>query len=285
MPCRGRVLALALLSAAAIACQDNARRSLADAGGAGTVGQPTAHDASAVEDTKQVGDAGADRTTSDVTSAPAGAALAAVLGARCSQAADCLAGNCAGGVCCNIVCEGPCVSCTLPGRLGTCSPISAGARDPRGVCVDQGAASCGDDGTCDGLGGCSRYAAGVTCADASSCSGTLWSGVGRCDGTGTCQRQTLPCLPYACDPQTNACHVFCTTADDCAPGEPCVNGACGNPQPGSCSTDAECPSGFCAQGACCNTKCDGPCSSCALPGTIGTCMPVANPPDAGACGP
>ena len=285
---------LALLSAAAIACQDNARRPLGDAGGGGSVGQPTAHDASAVEGTKQVGDAGPDRRTSDVTSAPTGdgccpscscAAIPAGLGARCSQAADCLSGDCAEGVCCNIACQGPCVSCTLPGRLGTCSPVSARSPDPRGVCVDQGAPSCGHDGTCDGLGGCTLYAAGVICAAASSCSGTLWSGTGTCDGTGTCRRQTIPCLPYACDPQTNACHNACATADDCAPGRPCVNGACGNPQPAACSVDAECASGFCAQGACCATTCDGPCSSCALAGTIGTCMPVPNPPDAGACAP
>ena len=201
----------------------------------------------------------------------------------CSRNEQCFSGNCVDGVCCNTACKGPCVSCAITGRVGTCSPVSVGSLDPHAVCVDQGASSCGHDGTCDGQGGCILYAAGVTCAATSSCSGTLWSGTGACDGAGTCQRQTRPCLPYACDPQTNACHSACATADDCAPGKPCVNGTCGIREPAVCSVDAECASGFCAQGACCTTKCDSPCSSCALPGTIGTCAPVPNPPDAGAC--
>ena len=155
--------------------------------------------------------------------------------------------------------------------------------DPHAICVDQGPTSCGQDGTCDGQGACSLYPAGMLCAASSTCSGTLWSGPGTCSGTGTCQRQTIPCTPYACDPQTNACHTACVTADDCAPGKPCMNGSCGYPEPAFCSTDAECATGFCAQGACCATKCDSPCFSCALPGTAGTCTPVPNPPDAGAC--
>ena len=204
---------------------------------------------------------------------------------QCKAGSDCISGHCIDGVCCDTACSGPCVSCALPGRLGACSPIPAGAPDPRGLCLDQGAPSCGHNGTCDGAGGCSLYAAGVICAATPSCSGTTWSSPGTCSGTGACQRQTIPCLPYACDVQTNACHGTCVTADDCGPGKPCVNGICGNPPPASCSAADECASGFCAQGACCLTKCDGPCFSCALPGTIGTCLPVPAPPDAGACAP
>jgi hypothetical protein len=95
----------------------------------------------------------------------------------------------------------------------------------------------------------------------------------------------ISCLPYSCDPQTNGCHVACAAAADCAPGNPCVNGARGNPQLAACSVGARCTSGFCAQGVCCATSCDGPCFSCALPGTVGMCTPVPNLPDAGACPP
>jgi hypothetical protein len=205
----------------------------------------------------------------------------------CTEDAECISGNCVDGVCCNTACQGPCVSCALPGKLGACSPVAAGMRDPRALCVDEGAPSCGHDGTCDGLGGCGLYAAGVSCAVGSSCSGTLWSGPGTCSGTGTCQRQTIPCLPFACDPQTNACHTTCTTADDCAAGNPCDSGSCGHNTmlDWLCSTDAECASGFCSQGVCCTARCDSPCSSCALPGTMGTCTPVPRSPDAGACAP
>ena len=203
----------------------------------------------------------------------------------CGANEECASGFCTDGVCCDTACTGACVSCALPGLVGTCSPTPAGGPDPHALCVDQGAPSCGHDGTCDGKGGCGLYVAGVTCAATSSCSGTLWSSPGRCDGAGTCQRQMIPCTPYACDPQTNACHNACVTADDCAPGQPCMNGSCGTREPAVCSADAECASGFCAQSVCCTTRCDGPCFSCALPGTIGSCMPVTNPPDAGACAP
>ena len=203
----------------------------------------------------------------------------------CAANEQCASGFCADGVCCNTACAGSCVSCALPGLVGTCSPTPAGGPDPHALCVDQGAPSCGHDGTCDGKGGCGLYVAGVTCAATSSCSGTLWSGPGTCDGAGVCQRQMIPCTPYACDPQTNACHSACATADDCAAGQPCMNGTCGLREPAACSADVECASGFCAQSVCCATKCDGPCFSCALPGMIGVCTPVPNPPDAGACAP
>ena len=171
-----------------------------------------------------------------------------------------------------------------PGRLAVCTPVPAGIPDPRGVCFDSGASSCGQDGTCDGQGGCHLYDAGVICDPTSSCSGTLWSAPGTCNDTGICKRQMIPCLPYACDPQTNNCHASCTTAADCAPGTACTNGACGIFQRAACSVGSECVSGFCAQGVCCSTNCDGTCFSCALPGTTGTCTRVPNPPDAGACG-
>jgi hypothetical protein len=202
----------------------------------------------------------------------------------CLTNEECASGFCTDGVCCNSACAGPCLSCALPGHVGACTAVGVGTVDPHAACVDQGPASCGQDGTCDGQGGCSLYPAGVICA-ASSCSGTLWSGAGVCSGTGTCQRETRPCLPYACDPQTNSCHSACASADDCGAGNPCVNGSCGYPEPAYCSTDAECASGFCAQGVCCTTRCDGPCFSCALPGTPGTCTPVPNPSDAGSCAP
>lgn len=105
---------------------------------------------------------------------------------QCRGGADCISGHCADGVCCNTACSGPCVSCALLGRLGACSPIPTGMPDPRALCVDQGASSCGHDGTCDGQGGCSLYPAGVSCA--------AICGSGTCDGAGTCQRQTIPCL-------------------------------------------------------------------------------------------
>ncbi|MBL8719251.1 MAG: hypothetical protein JNL79_24915 [Myxococcales bacterium] len=41
-----------------------------------------------------------------------------------------------------------------------------------------------------------------------------------------------------------------------------------------CTTDAECETGHCASGVCCNTACAGATESCKLPATRGTCAPV-----------
>ncbi len=51
----------------------------------------------------------------------------------------------------------------------------------------------------------------------------------------------------------------------------------------SCSSAAECASGFCADGVCCASACGG-CLACNLPGSIGSCAPVADGSDPhGAC--
>jgi hypothetical protein len=42
----------------------------------------------------------------------------------------------------------------------------------------------------------------------------------------------------------------------------------------TCSAASECASGFCAEGVCCASACTGPCLSCALAGTFGTCAAV-----------
>ena len=208
------------------------------------------------------------------------------VGGLCSRDSDCLTGHCADGVCCNTACTGPCVSCALPGHLGTCSPVPVGARDPHGVCVDQGAPSCGHDGTCDGLGGCSLYAGR---GDLRRHLFLLWDALEQ--RRQLRRRGDLP----ASDAPLLA--VRLRSADERLPqllrhrgrlraGKAVRERGLRHPGAGGLApTDAECASGFCAQGACCATKCDGPCSSCALPGTIGTCMPVPNPPDAGACAP
>jgi hypothetical protein len=40
-----------------------------------------------------------------------------------------------------------------------------------------------------------------------------------------------------------------------------------------CTTGAQCPTGFCADGVCCDTACTGICETCALPDKKGTCSP------------
>lgn len=53
--------------------------------------------------------------------------------------------------------------------------------------------------------------------------------------------------------------------------------------PRSCMTAADCPSGFCVDGYCCDSACDGACQSCGLPGSKGTCSPVTTADDPDTC--
>src|SRR5262249_28818164 len=87
-------------------------------------------------------------------------------GAACSMDSDCGAGHCIDKVCWGTKWRGMGRACSKAkkgyGTDGACEPIKAGA-DPDAECADQGVASCGQDGFCDGMGGCERYANGVQC--------------------------------------------------------------------------------------------------------------------------
>jgi hypothetical protein len=56
---------------------------------------------------------------------------------------------------------------------------------------------------------------------------------------------------------------------------------------GLCAVAADCGAGlFCVDGVCCSSACDGGCEACDLPGSVGTCTPVAAGEDPDAeCGP
>jgi hypothetical protein len=194
-------------------------------------------------------------------------------GASCADNSDCESGFCADGTCCNVACQGGCVSCALPGRLGTCWPVDPGVPDPRAVCRDQGPASCGMDGLCDGLGACRLYPADTVCIPP-SCSGTQRNNPGTCDGLGACRRQgAVDCSPYGC--VGAECTLNCAGDSDCLAPNVCRNGSCGpRPLGAACASGLQCGSGICADAVCCNQECGGPCQSCTLPAAMGTCSPV-----------
>jgi len=195
------------------------------------------------------------------------------LGASCTAGSDCASTICAQGACCQTACTGLCMSCALTGTAGTCSTVPAGS-DPLSQCADQGAATCGTDGMCDGAGGCRLYASGTTCV-ANSCSQASYTPPQTCNGTGTCQGSTaVPCDPYQCG-TNGTCRASCSADGDCVAPNVCIMGQCAKKTPGTaCTTGVECASGQCQQGVCCSSSCTGTCRSCALAGSLGTCTPA-----------
>src|SRR5262249_11059931 len=79
-----------------------------------------------------------------------------------------------------------CVSCN--NSTGTCTPTAQGQVDPRNVCMDQGAASCGQNGKCDGSPGvCQVYPTQTVCSPTLFCDPAL-AAIDQltCDGAGNC---------------------------------------------------------------------------------------------------
>ncbi len=116
---------------------------------------------------------------------------------------------------------------------------------------------------------------GDRCGDPSCTMGTL-TPAATCDANGECIEQA----PMTCNGAVCADAVSCTgncTGDMdclethyCAPSGMCVpDGDDGDP----CARGDMCQSGFCADGVCCNTACNGVCVSCNQPTSVGMCTP------------
>ena len=188
-------------------------------------------------------------------------------GAVCSAGNQCQSGFCAQGVCCNTACAGACQSCALAGTLGTCTNVATGTTDPAGICKDQGTTTCGTNGKCQ-AGACQKYVSGTTCT-AASCP----SGVGDLHRDLDLRRRRH--LRHA-GRRARASPTSAARTPARTPARPtatatspavCTNGSCGlKDTGGACASGTECKSGFCSQGVCCATTCNGTCKSCALVG-------------------
>jgi hypothetical protein len=109
-------------------------------------------------------------------------------------------GHCTEGVCCSSGGCPSCQSCAVSGLEGACTNVPAGGNDPTGTCVDQGAATCQQNGKCDGAASCQLYDASTIClalceSDGSALTSTF------CDGSGTCGPVTSG--PISCP--SNSC--------------------------------------------------------------------------------
>ncbi|HXJ18822.1 MAG TPA: hypothetical protein VMT03_01210, partial [Polyangia bacterium] len=202
------------------------------------------------------------------------------VGKSCSCDGECLSGHCVEGVCCSTACSLGCQTCSAPDAMGSCVMRPAGAAPRTGAsCPVASPATCGLDGFCDGAGGCRKYL-GNTCMHG-TCSGDAVVGAFACDGTGQCKPGVtlMFCLPYTCDQYTGACYDECESAAMCQSGGACdfSDASCGQAQNGQpCTKDSGCTSGHCTDGVCCNSACNGACTSCNSPGRVGVCFPIAD---------
>lgn len=137
----------------------------------------------------------------------------ALVGAPCSDASECLRGNCVDGVCCDEQCDGPCRSCSL-----------AGGAAEDGVCVPTyPPACCEDDQQCvDGtLDSCSRQ---------------------FCNEQNVCEVENVCCQGDAdCEPAP-PCAVICALGrcvveDGCTPDSGATTGDAGGVGPGGLPDD------------------------------------------------
>jgi len=145
------------------------------------------------------------------------------------------------------------------------------------------------DWSCDAASGTcvsSPRSTSTPCGPAPSCSGGVERPQDYCDGAGACRDSgSKSCSPLICG--ATACLAACTTDSHCISGYYCTasaSGQVGSCQPkqgigSGCSGNAQCSSGFCVDGVCCESACTGFCNTCngldagGLP--PGYCFPVA----------
>ena len=187
------------------------------------------------------------------------------LGRTCGGGTECVSTFCVDGVCCNATCTTTCRACNVAGTVGTCSDVPIGTED--GTCSGTSACNVGADcddkvgQVCSSNGSClsSFCVDGVCCESAcnSACKSCNSSGsVGICSNVPAGQTDNNP---------TN----ICTGSNECD-----GNGVCRKVTGSLCALAAECLSGHCTDGVCCNTACGSICKACDTPGSAGVCTNV-----------
>jgi MYXO-CTERM domain-containing protein len=189
----------------------------------------------------------------------------------------------------------PRAACPTP-NTGLCGFQCNGA-DPNNCVAPGSATSCGA-ATCSA----GYQTTQATCNGSGSCTTGVKTACGKynCNGTAcytSCTTNTQCAAGYKCDTGTQLCvssgapGADCTITSDCLAGNYCVDGVCCTasacpsgfkcnnpgamgscklPYGAACTSGTNCPTGFCADGHCCDTACTGQCEQC---GT-GTCLPV-----------
>jgi len=190
----------------------------------------------------------------------------------------------------------PRTACPLPntGVCGyTCNGVNPTACEAPTASTPCGAASCTSgvataQSVCSGTGtctagaktSCNKYVCnGTACYTSCTLNSHCAAGY-RCDVTGICVSSGLPgaecTISSDCQAGNYCVDGVCCTSSACPSGMKCNNagamGSCKYPYGTACttSTAANCPTGICADGFCCDSACTGQCEQC---GT-GACLPV-----------
>ena len=191
----------------------------------------------------------------------------------CSTDLQCIAPDTCGGGSPGTAFTCGCTKKTCATLGATCGQVTDGCYATQNCnnAIKNGAET---DVDCGGGGGCA-----TPCSMGKVCKADTDCGSGHCvDGvccTSTCAGACMACnlagslgtctnvAAGASDPVTCVAPSTCDGAGTCKK----VNGA-------ACVTSAQCVSGNCADGFCCNSACAGTCMSCKVTGSNGTCTSV-----------
>jgi hypothetical protein len=114
---------------------------------------------------------------------------------------------------------------------------------------------------------------GCTAATASQCaSGFCVDGV--CCNVAACTGACKSCNVAGSEGTCVLVKAGTEVAGSCDSGKACDGtGTCKTKNSTACTSGAECASGFCVDGVCCDSACDGACVSCNQEGRVGKCTP------------
>ena len=203
-------------------------------------------------------------------------------GKNCSSSVDC-----ASGVCLNDVCRKPTRKDGV--KNGSETDIDCGSTCDSAICFLNVGPFCANGKICTTNDDCESYSCvGGTCA-ATTCSNNIEDGTesdidcgGSCQNClagQQCEASDKNCFGATCN-LLNQCAATCSsfhedgTETDIDCGGSCSGCANGR----QCVVSADCDSGFCVDGVCCNSSCTGACNACSATvkgnGVDGVCGPI-----------
>lgn len=175
------------------------------------------------------------------------------------------------------------------GAAGVCALRDAGDCPENRVIECSNDQNCGNGEKCDPCGQC--VVIDLTCKNNDGCAlghcvhgicceSDCSSGCMACDSASTgqadglCRPLTKGLDPYGDCPDLGSCEASCDGAGACRVDDGAGQAESCIAQQEDCSgtgEGAQCETGFCVDGVCCNSACDGTCEACDIAGSIGVC--------------